>query len=287
MFNNQKIIYGFNDLCVLPVVQNTDRKVVPNLDGIRQKNGRSRFLVSLFDKSDLEAAKQDKEHMYVARYGEVSDRIELLLDRECSHIIPEFNIVEFINEKKFIESLLVESKDKFNIILNILDMTPMLFHLRSAELNDYLSMFHIVYRVYPCSEIIRFINELHGYGIIIDSSVKEVELKANASVIAEAANAIMGMFGDRRFRDADLFEQYKFGNYATLSTYNDLDPAGTKSFSLGSQFIVVEKPDVRLQDILAAIGEFEKKNLTFLSFINATKFSSIQECSECCLISRY
>lgn len=287
MFNNQKIIYGFNDLCVLPVVQSTDRKVVPNLDSVRQKNGRSRFLVSLFDKNDLETAKQDKEHMYIARYGEISDRIELLLDRECAHIIPEFNVVEFINEKKFIENLLVESKDKFNIILNILDMTPMLFLLRSAELADYVSMFNIVYRLYPCAEIVRFINELHGLGIIIDSSIREVELKANASVIAEASGIISGLFGDRRFRDADLFEKYKFGNYATLSIYNDLDPAGTKSFSLGSQFIIVEKPDVRLQDILAATREFEKKNMAFLSFINATKFSSIQECSECCLISRY
>lgn len=285
MFNNQKIIYGFNDLCVLPNIQNTDRQVVPSLDCIRQKNGRSRFLISIYNKEDLAYAKSDKEHTYIARFGELEDKLDILLDRECTNVVPEFTIVEFIKERKLISSILVEGKDKFNISLNILDMTPLLYHLRSSELTEYLSIFNIIYRLYPCNEILAMLNDLKAYGIIIDSSMKEVELKANASVISYAASYIAGMFSDLRFRDSDLFEKSKYGNYSVTSIYNDLDSNGIKSFALGAQFILID--DCTLYTAIQKIEAFEKSCISFLAFVNSSKFQDIYRNTECCLISRY
>ena len=287
MFNNQKIIYGFNDLCVLPNIQNSDRQVVPSLDNFRQKNGRSRYLISLFAKQDLKTAKADKYHTYIAKFGGVDDRVAILLDTECSHVIPEFTIVEFIKERTFIENALVENKDKFNIVLNMCDVTPMLFQLRSSDLSHYLSLFNIIYRVYPCQEILSVINDMHAYGILIDSSMSEVELKANASVIPFTSSYIAGMFPDKRFRDSDLFEKSKYGNYATISIYNEMDKYGIKSFALGSQFILIESASRALGDIIAQVEDFELHVMKFMSFLNSSRFSDIYQNSECCLMSRY
>lgn len=287
MFNNQKIIYGFNDLCVLPNIQNNDRQVVPSLDNFRQKNGRSRYLITMFDERDLKFAKEHKGFTYIAKFGDVGDRVALLLDTDCSHIIPEFTIVEFIKERAFIEDALAESKDKFNIVLNMCDMTPLLFQLRSCDLSHYLSLFNVVYRVYPCQEILSMLNEVNAFGIIIDSSVEEVELKANASVIAFASSYIMGMFPDRRFRDSDLFEKSKYGNYATIAVHNDLDKYGIKSFALGAQFVLIESTVFSPCDTVLHIEEMESRMLKFMAFLNSSRFSDIYQNGECCLMSRY
>lgn len=287
MFNNQKIIYGFNDLCVLPNIQNNDRQVVPSLDNFRQKNGRSRYLITVFNQRDLKFAKDHKDYTYIAKFGDVGDRVALLLDTDCLHIIPEFTIVEFIKERAFIESALAENKDKFNIVLNMCDMTPLLLQLRSSDLSHYLSLFNIVYRVYPCQEILSMLNDMRAYGIIIDSSMNEVELKANASVIAFASSYIMGMFPDRRFRDSDLFEKSKYGNYATISIHNDMDKYGIKSFALGAQFVLIESTTFSPCDTVIHIEEMESRVLKFMAFLNSSRFPDIYQNSECCLMSRY
>ena len=287
MFNNSKIIYGFNDLCVLPNVQNADRKVVSSIDTLRQKNGRSRFIITINSVADIEFAKSDRDHLYILKAGTLNDRLAVLLEREYSNIVPEFNIVEFIKEYKTISETLVQSKDRFNIIVNILDMTPLLFNLRSSELKDYLSMFNIVYRIYPTNDIINILIDMKSVGVIIDSAMEEVELKANASIINFASGWVMGAFPDRRFRDADMFEISKYGSFSVSSMYNEKDEFGIKSFALGSQFVIIDKPEMGISDTINMINTMEKKCLAFMTFLNSSKFSDIYNGAECCLISRY
>ena len=84
-----------------------------------------------------------------------------------------------------------------------------------------------------------------------------------------------------------MFENSKYGNYATISIYNDMDKYGIKSFALGSQFVLIESTNSAPCDTIIRIEEMESRVLKFMAFLNSSRFPDIYQNSECCLMSRY
>lgn len=283
MYDPSRIIFGFDDLAIFPQMRVTDRKMKVDRDIVRQKCGKSRFLICLRNEKDIMECAGDKRHYYIADIDDLSLKLLILKDSSFSNIIPVFKIDEFISEKNLIIQELSESKDRFNIILNIGENISTLFDLRSVENTEYLKLFRVIYRVYSNNQIMDMIINLGAIGVIVDRSFSKLMSITKATNIAETVNAVNMILGDSR-KAIDLFENCRERNINILSEYDPKDPYAFKSFALGSQFIIIDNMPVDEARLLVNTCETELVHV--MESFNCGTFNEFYLTMSCGLVSK-
>ena len=283
MYDPSRIIFGFDDLAIMPQMRVTDRKMKVDRDIIRQKCGKSRFLICLKNEKDIMESASDKTNYYIADVDDLALKLLILKDASFANIIPIFNIKELLNEKGLILQELSESKDRFNIILDVGENISALFDLRSVENAEYLKLFRVIYRVYSNSQIIGMLIDLNAVGIIVDRTFSNLMSVTKATNIADTSTSISAILGDGR-RNYDLFENFRDRNLHVLSEYDAKDPYAFKSFALGAQFIIIDNMPVAEARLLVNTCETELVHV--MESFNCGTFNEFYASMSCGLVSK-
>lgn len=283
MYDPAKIIFGFDDLAICPEMKNSDRKIAIDKNSIRQKNDKSRFLITLRDPQDIPEAIKDTKNTYIAILNDIEILTDILTSERITNIIPQYNVRDLLIHKDKILGALTENKDKFNIIINIGANIGDLFLLRSMSNKDILAQFNIIYRVYGCDEnVISCVINMGGIGIIVDRKIDSFPLATTALAITKCANSVSNILGAEP-KYVDLFEKTKGPSVHIISDYEDSDDLAIKSVALGSKFIILDMP---FDKAYKKIAEVENAWLKVLEFINSNDFNDIYRSVKLGLISK-
>lgn len=283
MFDPSKICFGFDDLSVIPRIKTTDRKIAVDHNCVLQKNGKSRFLITLNNPADLREAVKDKMNYYIANFKDMELLLTIMFDTEFSNVIPQFDVLDLIANKKMIVNNLVESKDKFNVIINIGDNIGDLFALRSRENTDMMALMNAIYRVNGNDVTVSMLNEIGAIGIIVDRQVGGMRISTGASSVYKCFRSLSSIYGNDAIKYTDLLEGTKNNYMRVISDYDDADPFLIKSIALGSQFFILDMP---INIAKAKIKEAEEMWMRYLVFINSSDFNDIFRYVDCGLTSK-
>lgn len=272
MYDPAKIIFEFDDLAICPEMRNSDRRIAVDKNSVRQKNDKSRFLITLRDAKDIPEAAKDTKNTYIAVFDDIGLLTSLLTSESITNIIPQYNVRDLLVHKDKILNELTESKDKFNIVINIGANMGDLFLLHSLSSKEILAQFNVIYRVYGSDNaVISCVVDMGGVGIIVDRKIDTLPLATSASVIAKCTNSINNIIGSEP-RYVDLFEKTKNPIVHILSDYDEKDPLAIKSVALGSKFIVLDMPIDKAHETITKV---ENAWLKVLEFINSNNFNDI------------
>lgn len=272
MYDPAKIIFEFDDLAICPEMRNSDRRIAVDKNSVRQKNDKSRFLITLRDAKDIPEAAKDTKNTYIAVFDDIGLLTSLLTSESITNIIPQYNVRDLLVHKDKILNELTESKDKFNIVINIGANMGDLFLLHSLSSKEILAQFNVIYRVYGSDDaVISCVVDMGGVGIIVDRKIDTLPLATSASVIAKCTNSINNIIGSEP-RYVDLFEKTKNPIVHVLSDYDEKDPLAIKSIALGSKFIVLDMPIDKAHETITKV---ENAWLKVLEFINSNNFNDI------------
>jgi hypothetical protein len=272
MYDPAKIIFEFDDLAICPEMRNSDRRIAVDKNSVRQKNDKSRFLITLRDAKDIPETAKDTKNTYIAVFDDIGLLTSLLTSENITNIIPQYNVRDLLVHKDKILNELTESKDKFNIVINIGANMGDLFLLHSLSSKEILAQFNVIYRVYGSDDaVISCVVDMGGVGIIVDRKIDTLPLATSASVIAKCTNTINNIIGSEP-RYVDLFEKTKNAVVHVLSDYDEKDPLAIKSVALGSKFIVLDMPIDKAHETITKV---ENAWLKVLEFINSNNFNDI------------
>lgn len=272
MYDPAKIIFEFDDLAICPEMRNSDRRIAVDKNSVRQKNDKSRFLITLRDAKDIPEAAKDTKNTYIAVFDDIGLLTSLLTSESITNIIPQYNVRDLLVHKDKILNELTESKDKFNIVINIGANMGDLFLLHSLSSKEILAQFNVIYRVYGSDDaVISCVVDMGGVGIIVDRKIDTLPLATSASVIAKCTNTINNIIGSEP-KYVDLFEKTKNPIVHILSDYDEKDPLAIKSVALGSKFIVLDMPINKAHETITKV---ENAWLKVLEFINSNNFNDI------------
>lgn len=272
MYDSAKIIFEFDDLAICPEMRNSDRRIAVDKNSVRQKNDKSRFLITLRDAKDIPEAAKDTKNTYIAVFDDIGLLTSLLTSESITNIIPQYNVRNLLVHKDKILNELTESKDKFNIVINIGANMGDLFLLHSLSSKEILAQFNVIYRVYGSDDaVISCVVDMGGVGIIVDRKIDTLPLATSASVIAKCTNTINNIIGSEP-KYVDLFEKTKNPVVHVLSDYDEKDPLAIKSVALGSKFIVLDMPIDKAHETITKV---ENAWLKVLEFINSNNFNDI------------
>ena len=272
MYDPAKIIFEFDDLAICPEMRNSDRRIAVDKNSVRQKNDKSRFLITIRDAKDISEAAKDTKNTYIAVFDDIGLLTGLLTSENITNIIPQYNVRDLLVHKDKILNELTESKDKFNIVINIGANMGDLFLLHSLSSKEILSQFNVIYRVYGNDDaVISCVIDMGGVGIIVDRKIDTLPLATSASVIAKCTNTINNIIGSEP-KYVDLFEKTKNTVVHILSDYDEKDPLAIKSVALGSKFIVLDMPIDKAHETITKV---ENAWLKVLEFINSNNFNDI------------
>lgn len=283
MFDPAKLTFGFDDLSICPKIKATDRKIAVDKNCVLQKNGKSRFLITITDASDLDRAAKDKSNYYIAKFNDIALLMSILFDNNLDNVIPQFDVKDLLANKKMIMANLVESKDKFDVIINIGDNIGDLFELRSSEYAEFMSLFNAIYRVNGNDTTVSMLYDMKAVGIIVDRTVGNIAISTGASSIIRCFRSVSNVFGSDAIKYVDLLESTKNNYVRVIVDYDKDDPFAIKTVALGAQFIVLDMP---IDDAKNKIAEIEEMWLRFLRFVNTSDFNDLFRFVECGLISK-
>lgn len=283
MFDPAKLTFGFDDLSICPKIKATDRKIAVDKNCVLQKNGKSRFLITITDASDLDRAAKDKSNYYIAKFNDIVLLMSILFDNNLDNVIPQFDVKDLLANKKMIMANLVESKDKFDVIINIGDNIGDLFELRSSEYAEFMSLFNAIYRVNGNDTTVSMLYDMKAVGIIVDRTVGNIAISTGASNIIRCFRSVSNVFGSDAIKYVDLLESTKNNYVRVIADYDKDDPFAIKTVALGAQFIVLDMP---IDDAKNKIAEIEEMWLRFLRFVNTSDFNDLFRYVECGLISK-
>lgn len=284
MFDPSKLVCGFNDLSICPKMKITDRKIAVDHNCVLQKNGKSRFLITLWDARDLDKAMKDKSNYYIARFKDLPLLMNVMFNPDFSNIIPWFDVNTLILNKKVIMNNLVESKDKFNVIINVGDNIGDLFTLKSRENTELLSLFNPIYCINGNEATISMLHELGAVGIIVDRKIGGIPFSTGAASIYRCFRSMCSIYGSDPIKYTDLFEGIKNAYPRIIADYDVDDPFTIKSIALGAQFFILNSMSV--EDAKIKIKEIEDMWMKHLVFINSSDFNDLFYCIECGLASK-
>ena len=283
MFDPSKLTFGFDDLSICPKIKATDRKIAVDKNCVLQKNGKSRFLITIRDANDLSLAAKDKSNYYIAKFNDVELLMSIMFDSNFDNIIPQFDVKDLLANKKMIMANLVESKDKFDVIINIGENIGDLFELRSLENAEFMSLFNAIYRVNGNDVTVSMLCDMKGLGIIVDRTIGNLAISSGASSISRCFRSVSNAFGSDAIKYVDLLEATKNNYVRVIADYDKDDPFAIKTVALGAQFIVLDMP---IDDAKNKIAEIEEMWLRFLRFVNSSDFNDLFRYVECGLISK-
>lgn len=280
MFDPSKLIFGFNDLALLPKFLNGDRKVIADKEMIKQKNGKSRILIAINTEAQIQQAILNKGNYYIANL-EVDKCIKILENSEIENIIPSITIDDLLKNKKRIQEVTSNNKTKTKIIIDLNGDNTKIFDLLSSENQNYINSFDTIIKVAPSSDIINSLCAIMPCSIIVDNPSINYADTPYAYYVHKINSEIECLFGKDEKRSRDLFEKTAKENTppSVISYYDQNDPFCLKSIALGSQFIIIDLCDFNLINII------ESSWLDMLKVINSDRFAMLYNKIDTCFKS--